>query len=244
MKIESIQNKKIKERAKLHTKKERDKTNLFIIEGFHLIQEALYAHQLEELFILESIENPFDFPCFSCTQSVINKLSNQISNAKMIGVCRKKEFKTTKFKKILFLDDVQDPGNVGTIVRSAYSFGMDAIFASEKCADVYNLKTIQSTQGALFHLPYFVTNLKKEISFFQEKGIPIYATALHQQAEYLQDIIIPDSFGIVVGNEGQGIHKDIIDMCDSCIKIEMNAFESLNVAIAASICMYTFQYKK
>lgn len=244
MKIESIQNKKIKERTKLHTKKERDKTGLFIVEGEHLIQEAIHANVLKELYILDTIENPFDFPCFECTQSVINKLSNQVSNAKMIGVCQKQTYKNDNYSKVLLLDDVQDPGNVGTIIRSAYSFGIDCIYLSNKCADLYNLKTIQSSQGALFHLPVFVCDIKEKIKQLQKKNIKVYATALHQKAKMLQEIVPENSFAIVLGNEGSGIKQEIIDSCDECIQIEMNQFESLNVAIAASICIYYFQYNK
>ena len=104
MRIESVQNKKIKEFVKLHTKKGRDEKNLFIVEGHHLIQEALQSSCLKELFILETVQNPFSFPAIECTQSVINKLSNQISNAKMIGVCEKQKNSEKKKKKVIFLD--------------------------------------------------------------------------------------------------------------------------------------------
>ena len=244
MKIESIQNKKIKERTKLHTKKERDKTGLFIIEGYHLVEEAYKANQLEELYILDGLESTFDIPTYECTQSVINKLSNQISNSKIIGVCKKKQNDESIYSKVLFLDEVQDPGNVGTIIRSAYSFGIDCIYLSHNCADVYNLKTIQATQGALFHIPVYTCDLEEKIKLYQDNHIPVYATALHSKSKFLQEIDVPSKYGIVLGNEGQGIKPSIIDQCNECIKIEMEAFESLNVAIAASICIYQFQYKK
>ena len=111
--IQSINNKKIKEYAKLIQKKERDKTNLFLVEGEHMVKEAYNANALQELFILEEIECPIQFNYETVTQQVLNKLSNQNSNSKMIGVCNKLNLKPEKEENILLLDHVQDPGNVG-----------------------------------------------------------------------------------------------------------------------------------
>lgn len=244
MKIESIQNKKIKERSKLQTKKERDATNLFVIEDLHLVQEALQANCLKELYILDGMENPVSFEAIECTQAVLNKLSSQVSNSKIIGICEKPSFKTIRQERVLLCDEIQDPGNLGTLIRTAHSFGLDCIYVSKKTVDIFNPKTIQSTQGAVFHIPVIVCDLQEKIQELQKKGIQIFATALHTDTKNLQDILIPDQYGIVLGNEGNGIKQEIIDCCDSCIKIEMETFESLNVAIAGSICMYTFQYAK
>ena len=244
MKIDSVQNKKIKERCKLHTKKERDQSHLFLIEDLHLIQEAIQANCLKELYIVEGYANPVNFEATECSLAVMNKLSNQVSNSKIIGVCKKPEFKLKNISKCLLCDEIQDPGNLGTIIRTAHSFGFDCIYVSNKTVDVYNSKTIQSSQGAFFHIPVIVCDLKEKIKELQENHIQVYATALHSKSKYLQEIQIPNSFGIVVGNEGNGIKEEIINLCDECIKIEMASFESLNVAIAASICMYTFQYAK
>ena len=142
--ITSTQNKRIKERAKLLKKKERDQTGCFLIEGSHMIQEALRAQVLDELYVVEGSSLSIDFPQIICTQPVINRLSQQKSDAKYIGVCHKKINTEKDVKRVLLLDDVQDPGNVGTIFRTAYSFGYDKIFLSKHCADVYNPKTIQS----------------------------------------------------------------------------------------------------
>ncbi len=244
MKIESVQNKKIKERCKLQTKKERDKTNLFLIEDLHLIQEAIQANCLKELYILEGMQNPVDFEAIECTQAVLNKLSSQVSNSKIIGVCQKPAFSNISSQRVVLCDEIQDPGNLGTIIRTAHSFGLDCIYVSKKTVDVFNQKTIQSSQGALFHMPVLVCDIKEKIKELQTNGNKIYATALHSHSKYLQDIDIPSQYGIVLGNEGNGIQQDIINCCDQCIKIEMETFESLNVAIAGGICMYTFQYTK
>ena len=242
--IESVNNKKIKEYAKLQQKKERDKTNLFLVEGYHMVKEAFQAHALVELFILDGLECPLPFNYEYVTQPVLNKLSNQNSNSKMIGVCKKMNVHPKKEEAILLLDNVQDPGNVGTILRTAHSFGIDCIYASKGCADIYNPKTIQSSQGALFYIPCKQVDLETKILDLQKQGVEIYATALHSKHENLQDIHPNKKYAILVGNEGQGVSEKLIRISDHIVKIEMETFESLNVAIAASICMYTFKYTK
>ena len=162
----------------------------------------------------------------------------------MIGVCKKLSLTPIKEENILLLDNVQDPGNVGTILRTAHSFGIDCIYLSKGCADIYNPKTIQSSQGALFYIPVIQTDLVEEIKNLQTKDIEVYATALHDNHKDLQDIKPNEKYAILVGNEGQGVRKELIDLSDHIVKIEMETFESLNVAIAASICMYTFKYAK
>lgn len=238
--IESVNNKKIKEYAKLQLKKERDKQGLFIVEGEHMVIEAIKSNVLQELFLLSEMDNPFDFPCTYANQAVLNKLSSQTSNTKIIGICKKIQKKPVKEERIIMLDTVQDPGNVGTIIRSAYSFGYDCIYLSKGCADIYNPKTIQASQGALFHIPCLQTDLLEKMN---QIDIETYATALTDKHINLQDIQPKHKYAIILGNEGEGIHQNIINAANYTVKIEMDAFESLNVAIAASICMYTFKYK-
>lgn len=242
--ITSTQNKRIKERAKLQKKKERDKTGCFLIEGSHMIQEALRAQVLDELYVVEGSTLSIDFPQIICTQPVINRLSQQKSDAKYIGVCHKKINTRKNVKRVLLLDDVQDPGNVGTIFRTAYSFGYDKIFLSKHCADVYNPKTIQSTQGCLFHLDFAYVDLADTIRNLQKQNMQIFGSALHKNSQNLQNIIVPKTFGIILGHEGHGIHEKILDLCDQWVHIEMEQFESLNVAVAAAILCYEMRYNK
>ena len=241
--IESVQNKKIKQLAKLHTKKERDKEQKFLVEGLHMVQEANQAHQLDEIYLLIGEENPTELEPIYCTQPVLNKLSVQNSNAQMIGVCHKEKKEMNEERQILLLNQVQDPGNVGTLIRTAYSFGYDAIYLSKDCADPYNPKTIQSTQGALFHMPIYVVDMNDTI-LKKKQSMEIFATALHHDSIFLQEAKPKEKYGIVLGNEGQGLPEEIIKACSQCIKIEMAQFESLNVAIAGSICMYHLKYAK
>ncbi len=241
--ITSTQNQRIKQRAKLLTKKGRTTDHLFIVEGKHLIQEALDAGVLVEVYQLEDLP-PFDAPTYVCTQTVLNKLSSQKSDAKYIGICHMHTPSSKHHNKIILLDEVQDPGNVGTIIRSAYSFGYDHIYLSHNCADIYNPKTIQASQGALFHIPCTTADLSTVIEECHNKQIQVYATALHQEHKKLASIVPPKQFALLFGNEGQGIRDAYVQQADECVLIEMEHFESLNVAMAASIMMYTLAYKK
>lgn len=238
--ISSTQNKLIKECAKLHLKKERDKTGRFLVEGEHMVEEARKAGCIETLFLSEKKEPEKD--AILCSDAVMEKLSSQSSGNDMIALCRKPVFSNVAQGPVVFLDGVQDPGNVGTIVRTAYSFGVSAIYCSKDSADIYNPKTIQSTQGALFHIPVFYTDIENTISDLQNRGYTIYATALYGRYVDLHNVSIQKPYGIILGSEGKGIRPDILAKADTCIRIEMDAFESLNVAVAAGIVLYHLKF--
>lgn len=242
--IESTQNKTIKELCRLHKKKERDRSGLFLVEGEHLVNEALQAGCLKEVFLSSDQPWNHEIPWTLCSNEVLNKLSMQNSQSKIIGVCQKKEWESHPESHILLLDDIQDPGNLGTLLRTACAFGLDHIYCSAGCADIYNPKTIQSSQGGIFHIPVTITDLEKIIPQKQKEGLCVYGTSLHDQSIALSKAAVSASYAIVLGNEGQGVHKELLDLCDVILKIEMASFESLNVAIAGGILMYQFFQRK
>ncbi len=237
--IESLQNERIKKLCKLHTKKNRDETKQFLIEGEHLIDEALRANVVDKLFILKDLKNPFSdvIECIYVSQAVLNKLSTNQSNITMIAVCNQKSKELKRKNCGLLLDDIQDPGNMGTIIRTAVSFGYDFIVLSKKCVDIYNDKCIRSTQGAVFHIAIFQDDLIEKIKELKQENFKVFGTSLHE-ATNLKNIKKQNKFVIVLGNEGQGVSNDVLDVCDQKIFIEMENFESLNVGVAAGICMY------
>lgn len=244
MEIQSVQNEKVKKWVKYHQKKYRDIDGCFLVEGEHLIQEALQANQLQTLMIRNGKENIFSFEqdVYFVSDDIIKKVSQNVSLSDYIGICIKKEETISSMQKVILLDDLQDPGNVGTIIRTAYSFGYDAIIIGEGCVDVYNDKTVRSTQGAVFHIPIVHANIPEIISTLQKEGVKVVGTCL-EGAKPLSTIAPTNSIGLVFGNEGMGVKKEILASCDALAKIEMQAFESLNVAIAAGICMYYFSDK-
>ena len=135
------------------------------------------------------------------------------------------------------LDGIQDPGNLGTLIRTAVSFGYDLIICSEQTVDLYNDKVIRSTQGSLFHIPVVRTDLASCVRELQKQGITVIATTL-EKAVPLQQMEHPERFAVILGNEGSGVTRQLQDIADIRVRIEMDGFESLNVAVAGGIMMY------
>ena len=238
-KINSLQNRKVKEWASLQQKKYRDAQGRFLIEGEHLIQEALEAGCVEA--IISTGDQPFRFDTvYEVTDAIMKKLSRNPSGAEYIAVCRFPVFPARDETRVILLDGVQDPGNLGTLIRTAVSFGFDHVWCSAGCADLYNEKTIRSTQGALFRIPVERTDLKNTVRELKQKGFTVIGTALRDSVPFAS-LSVPDQAAFVFGNEGNGITAEILDLCDRCVRIEMDGFESLNVAVAGGIVMYRFR---
>lgn len=244
MEITSLTNAKVKQWVKYKEKKYRDQDQCFLIEGEHLIEEAHKAGLIEYLIILKGIEPLFvDYDIYEVNEEILKKVSCNLSSVQRMAVCHYKMDEEIKGEQIVMLDDVQDPGNVGTIIRSALSFGYQGLIVSDHSVDIYNEKVIRSTQGALFHIPVLRTNLIKSIQTYKEKNYEIYGTSL-RNAKSLSIIQPSDKHVLIMGNEGQGVKEEILALCDDNIYIEMETFESLNVGVAASICMYVLKHKQ
>lgn len=241
MLIASKTNSKIKQWAKYQQKKYRNQDHKFLIEGYHLIEEADKAGLIDIILLDETTKNPYpQYESYTLTNEVMEKLTMHVSNEHIMAICHMKEDNLNDAKRIVMLDRVQDPGNVGTIIRTAYSFGFDAVILSEDSVDLYNDKVIRSTQGSLFHIPVIQTNLNKVIENCKIKEIPVYGTSL-KNALPLSDYEVSDKVALIFGNEGKGVSEEILNSTDKNIFIEMTQFESLNVAIASAICMYKFR---
>ena len=240
MEINSVQNSKIKAWMKYHQKKYRDMDGTYLIEGEHLIEEALEVNIVKTLLIRKGKTHTFNFDgaIYYLENHVMDKLSKNQSSINYIAICEKITYKIKKASRILLLDAIQDPGNMGTMIRSAYSFGFDVIYISDDCVDIYNEKVVRSTQGALFHLPIISCDLIQKTKELQNNGVEVVATALHEDAIYLDTYVPSTSIALIMGNEGSGVRTSLIKQANVVVKIEMTNFESLNVAIAASICMY------
>ena len=239
--INSTENSRIVKYAKLKQKKYRDLYQLFIVEEKHLIEEAIKADLLDTLIIREGCENPFGREPLWVSETVMKKISNNVSLNDCIGICRIPEEKEIKGNSFIILENVQDPGNVGTIIRTAYSLGYDAVLLSKGCASPYSYKTVQSTQGALFHIPVITGEIEELISVVKEAGCKVYATAL-DCSHPLSETVKTEKYALLMGNEGQGLSDKAISLSDESIRIEMANFESLNVAIAMGICAYWFKH--
>ena len=239
--ITSLQNSKVKKWTSLHTKKGRDETGLFLVEGEHLTSEALAAGCVET--IITDQEPVYDFePTVFVNEAVMKKLSQNVSAVHLIAVCREKEADIRDLSKVILLDGVQDPGNLGTIIRTAVSFGFDAACCSQDCCDLYNDKAVRSTQGALFHIPVIRRKLTDIIGCLKRDGFRVVATCL-EESETMSEIPDSGKLAFIFGNEGNGVRPEILDAADTHLRIEMEGFESLNVAVAAGIIMYHYRKK-
>ena len=232
--IDSLDNKKIKELTSLKIKKYRDQYGLFLVEGKHLVDEAKKSGLLEEVILLDD-EYDFDKKLI-VSEKVMKKLSFQDSLPSIMGVCKIKDNKLIG-SKYLLLDGIQDPGNLGTIIRSSLAFGVDTIVLSKDSVDLYNDKVIRSTQGMIFHINIIRCDLEDVIN--KIKGdIKIIGTSLGDSTP-LRSIDKLERYALIVGNEGNGVKKEILDLCDDIVRIEMNKdVESLNVGVATSIILY------
>lgn len=244
--IQSVKNPQVKQWKKLLTKKERDKTGTFLIEGFHLIEEALkQREQIVEIIVSDKIELPprLDFGSNSIT-TVTDEISKELSDTEtpqgIYAVCRETVDQTyvEKAKSLLLIDAVQDPGNLGTMIRTADAAGIDAVIVGHGSVDIYNSKVLRSAQGSHFHLPIVRGNLEEWIETLKKRNIPVYGTALENAKTYTE-IAPQEEFALIVGNEGSGMNKDLLAATTSNLYIPIyGQSESLNVAVAAGILLY------
>lgn len=234
----SIENEKIKDIKKLNQKKYRDKTGLFLVEGEHLVLEAYKAGCLKELLIEEDILFPLDVETSNVSHNVLAYISELDTPPTMIGVCYKKTIPEDIGNKVLALDAIQDPGNLGTIIRSAVAFHVDTIILGKGTVDVYNSKVVRASQGMLFHINIIELDLENSLPDYKKNGYQIIGTKV-THGKSLKDIEKIEKFVIIMGNEGNGMSEDITEICDSFLYIDMSeTCESLNVGVATSIILY------
>ena len=238
--ITSLENEKIKNYVKLKDRKYRKKTNTFIVEGFHSVLEAYKSGNIIELILEQDEALPMDVPCVYVTEEIINKISSLDTPGKVMALCKMNNHDEIKGEKILLLDNVQDPGNLGTIIRSAAAFNVDTVVLSPDTVDIYSPKVIRATQGMFFHMNIVIGEIEKVIDELKLKEVPIYGT----RVEFGEDVRTLKSkdkirYALVMGNEGNGVRREILDKCDKYLCIPMNdSVESLNVAVATSIIIY------
>lgn len=232
----SINNAKIKKIKQLKQKKYRDKENLFIVEGDHLVKEAYNNGYLKELLVPENSTYKMPVETNEINEKVIQYLTELDNPTGIIGLCKKKEMHL-KEGRILILDGVQDPGNLGTIIRSSVAFNIDTIVINDKCADIYSSKVIRASQGMIFSANIIKENLEEFVKKIKNNH-KVLATKV-DGGKSLKNIEKTGNFAIIMGSEGQGVSSNLIKLSDDYLYIPMNKkCESLNVAIATSIILY------
>ena len=235
--ITSPSNSKVKYWSSLSQKKYRDAEGVYLVEGEHLVLEAIRKNLVVEIIACEDFKINYLGDIYYVTYDILKKISKVETPQKVMAVVRKKEFSIIG-NKILLLDRIQDPGNLGTIIRSAVAFNVDTIILSEDSVDLYNEKVIRSTEGMLFNLNILRKDLKTFIPKLKEDNYKIVGTRLTSGMK-VKDYIFPKRIALVMGNEGNGISSEVLSLCDDFVYIPMNeSCESLNVGVAASILMY------
>ncbi len=235
--ITSLENKKIKNYAKLLNKKYRDETNHYLVEGEHLVEEAYHTGNLLEVITTPEYQKTYDVPTTLVTYDIIKKLSKGINPQPVIGLVKKKQ-EAPITGKVLILDNISDPGNLGTIIRSSVAFNIDTIVLSLDTVDLYNDKVLRATEGMLYKINIVKKDIKEVINMLHKENYLILGTNVTGGIN-IKNIAHSQKTAIIVGNEGQGVKKEILDICDDYIYIPMNKnCESLNVGVATSIILY------
>ena len=243
MLITSVNNKYIKELARLKDKKYRDKVDIFLVETKHLVLEAFKAGCIKELILEANEIFPLDVPTLYVSREVLKKLSSMDSPSSVMAVVYKNKKQISLGEKILILDRIQDPGNLGTIIRSAVAFNIDTIVCSYDTVDIYNPKVVRASQGMLFHIYIIFSNVERMVRELKMKDYKIIGTKVTNGHD-VKNSSIYSHFALIVGNEGQGVSKDTLDLCDEYLYIRMNEnCESLNVSVATSILLYEINNK-
>lgn len=238
--IESINNEKIKKYSKLLNKKYRDEMNMYLVSTDHLVKEALKKNMVIDIFLLNNKENIYGNVTY-VTESVMRKLTDLKTIPSVVAVVKKEESKSINGNVIL-LDGIQDPGNLGTIIRSAVAFNIDTIILGNNTVDLYNEKTLRASEGMIYNMNFIKENLIDIIPILKQNGYKVIGTSV-TNGKNVKDIKSP-KIAFVVGNEGNGISNEVFELCDEFVYIKMNnKCESLNVAIASSIIMYELNNK-
>ncbi len=272
--IDSRSNPVITDCTKLNMKKYREQYRLFYTEGKKLAYEAARAGLkprkviVEENFYNENVnfcaelQSKFgqNAEYFVTHCDNIRKISEQNSPEGIICVFEYID-KIKKIDKIntsmcektphmskgraMVFDSLRDPGNLGTVVRTALAFGIDEIFLSPDCTDLYSLKALRGSMGAVFYQRITVCNTADAIEYLKNTGRSVYAAALHTDAYSLDELIITPDTAFVIGNEANGLPDSVIELCDGCALIPMGEnSESLNASVAASVFMWELKKSK
>ncbi|HOP65761.1 MAG TPA: RNA methyltransferase [Bacilli bacterium] len=234
--IVSLDNKKVINWTKLQDKKYRDQNLKFLIEGEHLLLEALKNHVVEEIIVTDEKVYDENIPHYNVPEKIMKKLSSLKTPPKVIAICQKLE-EGLLTEKIILLDGIQNPGNLGTIIRSALAFNFKTIVLGNNTVDIYNEKVIRATEGMIFNVNVLKRNLKDFIYELKQKEYVIVGTDVKKGIDPKKTK--NTKIALIVGNEGQGLDNELNNLCDKLVNIKMNsACESLNVGVAASILMY------
>ncbi|MCL2332922.1 MAG: RNA methyltransferase [Actinomycetia bacterium] len=242
--ITSKDNPRVKEARKLLTRKGRRQSGSYLIEGFHVLEEALRAGitPIETFAASEATEKlPPGVTAFTpVTEAVLKSLSDTQTPQGVVAVlAMDADTADVSGSKYLVLENIQDPGNVGTMVRTADAAGFDGVFTIGETADIYSPKVMRAMQGSQFHLPVVCTDTDELLAALKTAGLPVLVSTLSADSVPCQ-AVSAQRFALVMGNESRGVTEDLLRAADARVRIDMpGRAESLNVAVAAGILMFS-----
>lgn len=238
-------------------RKNRERKRKFNIEGVRLCEEAADAGlKITAAFISESAETKYPEVCGVIRERIepliiTDELASYISDTKSPqGVFLTAEIPAKQLRtdgencRILLLDGLQDPGNVGTVIRTGEALGIDGVMLSPECADVWSPKVVRSAMGSLFRLPIAVAPLPERIPELQKKGFTVFAAVLDRNASGIHETEFPARCAVIIGNEGNGVSPEVINSADGNIYIPISSAESLNASVAAAIFCYEMRNRR
>ena len=239
-KITSLSNPKIKSVAKALDAK----GDYFVVEGFHMVEMALTKGVVESIFTLEKTMKT-NLPQYLINEQILKKITFSKTPEGIVALCKKSLHTPIKNDHVLYLENVRDPGNLGTLLRSALAFHFYDVVLSKGCAEVYSPKVLMASQGAIFYLNVRQSENDSSLDDLKElknKGYHILGTDLASSSP-LKSLETPSKVALLLGNEGKGLSKEAIAFADQNVRIEMDGIDSLNVGVAGGIIMYEISVK-
>lgn len=249
--ITATGNKRIKRLVSLSEKaKERKKEQVFLVEGTKMFEEADETY-LREVYVSESYikkngicEKLKRTGYETVSDEVFHKIADTKTPQGILCVMNQYQYTLEKLLEkenpvLVLLEDIQDPGNLGTILRTGEGAGIDGVIMTKDTVDIYNPKTIRATMGSIYRMPFlYVESIKDVIEKLQKAGVSVYAAHLDGK-EYYDSFDFKKGAAFLIGNEGNGLKKETADLADAYLKIPMEGnVESLNAAIATTLLMY------
>lgn len=230
--ITSRNNERVKFAYSLKENSNRKKYQMFLAETFKSLEMAIANKAVVEVFTLKYLDIPEEIPQNLVSEDVLKKLSSNVNPEGVVFIAKMQECKVSDTHKILYLDEINDPGNMGTLLRTALAFSYDLVVLSDNCVSIYNEKVVNSSKGAIFQMPVIKGKLKDYKGTHQ-----ILVSNLSKSAIPLDEVKVPEKFVLVLGNESHGVSKEIRLLADKEIIIPIKNIDSLNVAVAGGILM-------
>ena len=238
--ITSRTNKKILNVVALQKEKARQEQGLFVDEGFKNLLMALKNHLVKEVYTTKPLSiDDENVDVYLINEQVLDKITLNKNSDGIVFVAKIPSYDNIPFQKVVYLDNVQDPGNVGTIIRTSLAFGIDAVVLSPGCASIYNNKTLAAAKGAFYQIPVFSLNFD-DLMTAKKEDQKLIVTTLARGSIDLEDTPRPFSYVLVFGNEGNGVRPEIQLSADYLTKIDIAHIDSLNVAVSAGIVLHHF----